>query len=555
MKTLADLRRALEQLDGASYGAYKRLRGAWRGDDVDVIIDRVQGDPFATPSVVCVRVAAPEYGGHETAPGPARVALCDLLTRRFAAHVRGSARSGSGRSGDVSIDVGGPAMLARSACDFVDGALELRLRVGLPARGRRILGRAAASLLVDHLPRAAAAMRASDIERSDRDAWREAALEHAALREQLRERGLVAFVADGSILPRRSGASLDPLPGAVPFEAPASLAVELDGLHGPIRGLGIRCGITVITGAGFHGKSTLLQALAAGVYPHIPGDGRTLVVTEAGAMKVRSEDGRSVRNVDLRPFIQDLPGDRSIASFETDDASGSTSLAASIVESIGAGATTLLLDEDTCATNLLVRDARMQALLQRDTIVPLVDRVQTMHRERGISTVIVVGGSGDYLDVADTVISMDDYRARDTTDDARALCVRMPTTRTTPPAPTSWGDSSQVIQARSVGPRRDGKGRAKVRAMGLRDLRYGDETLQLDGLEQLVDPSQVRTLGALLPWISEHGDAPVRDLAAQAVDASSRMGLYALEGAPELAAVRPLDLAAAIHRLRSLRPA
>ncbi len=555
MKTLAELRRGLEQLEGASYGAYKRLRGTWHGDGVDVCIDRVQGDPFATPSVVCVRIAAHGYDAGEFAAGPARVALCDLLTRRFAKHVHGGGRTGSGRSGDVVIDAGGPAMLARSACDFVDGALELRMRVGLPARGRRILGRAAAALLTEQLPAASRSVSAEAIPRTDRDAWRHASLEHVALTEQLAARDLVAFVANGSVLPRRSGASSEPMPGAVPFEAPVSLAVELDGLHGPVRGLGIRRGVTVITGAGFHGKSTLLQALAAGVHPHIPGDGRTRVVTETTAMKVRSEDGRSVRGVDLRPFIRDLPGARAVDAFETDDASGSTSLAASIVESIDAGATTLLLDEDTCATNLLVRDARMQALLQRDTIVPLVDRVRPLHRDHGISTVIVVGGSGDYLDVADTVVTMDAYRAHDATDDARALCERMPSARTAPPSAADWGGTPRPVHARSIGPHRNGKGRAKVRAMGLRDLRYGEETLLLDGLEQLVDPSQVRTLGTLLPWLAGQPDATVADLVAQAVEHAARIGLYALDGSPELAAVRPLDLAAAVRRLRSLRPA
>lgn len=552
MSTTEDLRALLLRLDGGGYGGYKRARGLWFGARVDVAIDHVQGDPFAAPSVVRLRI---HDHGFETSPGPARIALCDLLLRRFAHAARRIARTGSGKSGVVDVDVGRAAILARSGCAFVDDALELRLRAGLPARGRRVMGRAAADLLVDALPAATEAVRAGAVDPAQVARWQRSALEHAALVDQLDDAGLVSFVADGSILPRASGVDDQPLGDAVPMRAPASLRVELRGLDGEqISGLGIPEGVTLIAGAGFHGKSTLLQAIAEGVYPHVPGDGRERVATVCSAMKVRSEDGRAVTGVDVGPFITQLPGGRDTEAFATADASGSTSLAASIVESIEAGSRALLLDEDTCATNLLVRDARMQALVERDTIVPLVDRVQTLHTTLGVSSVLVVGGSGDYLDVADTVVAMDAYLPVDATAKAREVCAALPSRRSVPADLPTWSPRPRAPAPASLAPSRGGRSRAKVRARGLRDLSYGDDTIALDGLEQLVDPSQVRALGLLLERASRQPDgSSVAELARHVVSEANAQGLYALQPSPELAAVRPHEVAAALNRLRALK--
>lgn len=554
MSTLDELRALLHRIDGGSYGGYKRTRGLWFGAMVDVAIDHVQGDPFAAPSVVRLRVHDHGFDEDVTHPGPAQIALCDLLLRRFAKAVRTIDRRGSGKSGVVQVDAGGAAMLARSGCAFVDGALELRLRAGLPARGRRVMGRAAAALLLDALPKAADAVRSDAVPRKEVERWQRSAVEHEALLEQLDRAGLVAFVANGSILPRASGVDQAPLRDAVPFESPASLQVELRDLDGsPLLGLGIPKGVTLIAGSGFHGKSTLLQAIAEGVCPHVPGDGRERVATARSAMKLRSEDGRSITGVDVRPFINALPGARDTRRFSTADASGSTSLAASILESIEAGSRALLFDEDTCATNLLVRDARMQALVERDTITPLVDRVQQLATELDVSSVLVVGGSGDYLDVADTVIAMDEYRPADATGKAREVCASLPSQRTTVPTQTGWGATARIPVPESVAPS-SSRGRSRVRAHGLRDLSYGDDTLVLDGLEQLVDPSQVRMLGVLLEWVGRQPQgATIAELARRAVSAATHEGLYGMRASPELAAVRPEDVAAALNRLRGLK--
>lgn len=554
MSTVQDLRSVLLRIDRGSYGAYKQTRGLWSGDHVDVAIDHVQGDPFAAPSVVRLHVRDHGFDAAALRAGPGRVALCDLLLRRFAAATQRASRKGSGKSGVVEVDSGGATLLARSGCDVVGDAIELRFRVGLPANGRRVLGRVAAELLTETLPQMADAIRAKSVRSEDVDRWQRSAHEHAALTQQLDEAGLVGFVADGSILPRASGVNAKPLPNAIPMKAPAALRVELRDLQGrALPGLGIPRGVTLIAGAGFHGKSTLLQALAEGVYPHVPGDGREQVVTVPSAMKVRSEDGRSVTGVDLRPFISSLPGARDTGAFSTGDASGSTSLAAAIIESVELATRTLLFDEDTCATNLLVRDARMQALVERETIVPLIDRVQQLHTQLGVSSVLVVGGSGDYLDVADTVITMDAYLPRDGTARAREVCRALPSSRTSPPRQETWTPQIRVAKPSSLAPQRQGRGHARVRALGVRDLQYGDETICLDGLEQLVDASQVRLLGSLLEWLSTQPSAtPIAELAVAAVARAREQGLYGIRASPELAAVRPAEVAAAISRLRRL---
>jgi predicted ABC-class ATPase len=555
MRTLAKLAQKLAQLDGRSYGAYKQLTGSWGGAGLELAIDHVQGDPFASPSRARLML---EVDLHEL-PEQLREselrqkALADFLLRRFAVAVGRIARSGSGKSGVVRVDAGGAEVLQRSGCSFVDGSLQLCFRVGLPARGRRILGRAAARLLTEDLPAAARELVWSQIDQAEARRFVELVEDHAHVQAQLAARGLVAFVRDGSILPRASGASSAPLRDAVPFESPESLRVRVPTLHhGELSGLGLPVGVTLITGGGFHGKTTLLDAIARGIDPHVPGDGREWVVTSQSAVKLRSEDGRSIVGVDLGGLINDLPRGRDTARFSTPNASGSTSLAAAIVESLEVGADALLLDEDSCATNLLIRDARMQALVARETITPLIDRVRQLHEQAGVSTVFVIGGSGDYLEVADTVVLMQDYRAHEITARAREIVASHPTGRAVQPAPGQLVPTPRHPRRESFDPRR-GR-RSKVRAHGLRELHLGEQTIDLGALEQLVDDSQARAIGAMLAWLHEHGrrGASVRELAEQVLEEAARRGLYAIDRLPELAGVRRFELIAAINRLRSL---
>ncbi len=566
MRGFDALERLLQQIDGSGYGAYKRAAGEWYSRRLVLALDHVQGDPFAAPSCVRLELPLEVHGLPEElwSSRPRRVALCDFVARTFArACADGPRVGGSGGSGRVSVDAGGAEILARSACELTaEGALSLRFRVGLPARGRRVMGRAAGALLLRALPRASESVCAGQLDLEAARAWAALAEDHAQLQTQLRARGLVCFLRDGSVLPRASGVSAAPLRGAVPFRSPASLQVTLETLHhGPVTGMGLPQGVSVITGGGFHGKTTLLEAIQAGIDPHVPGDGREWVVTDPQVVKVRSEDGRSVTAVDLRPFIQvdALPGRAGRgARLTTRDASGSTSLAAAILEAHELGARALLLDEDTSATNLLVRDARMQALVERETISPLIDHVRALHEQAGVSTVLVVGGCGDYLDVADTVLLLEEYRVLEVSERARAIARELPTGRAPASAPApapSFPRAARCPVAASFDARRGRRGKEKIRARGLREIAFGEGVLDLGALEQLVDESQARAVGALLRRIGRLADGrtPLAELVATVLDEEvEARGLYALEARPELARVRVLDLGAAVNRLRSL---
>ncbi|MFQ5679269.1 MAG: ABC-ATPase domain-containing protein [Gemmatimonadota bacterium] len=555
--TLEELASALRRIDGQGYGAYKRIRGAWRGPDFTLHVDHVQGDPFATPSRLRLHLPPAAHGIPAEAweTRPRRVGLCDYLLRVFRDACQSLPRvGGSGKSGLVIVSVESPIVVERAGCTLDAAGLTLRFRVGLPARGRRCLGRSAATLLTEHLPRVLDAVRWKHVEAERAWAWIRTTEDHDHLQRQLAQRGLVGFVRDGSILPRASGVSQEPLRDAVPFRSPPKLRVTLPTLHhGEVTGMAIPTGVTVVTGGGFHGKTTLLEALQYGVFPHVPGDGREWTVTVPDAVKVRSEDGRSVSGVDLRPFIHDLPLGRDTARFTTPDASGSTSLAADIVEALEAGTSLLLMDEDTCATNLMVRDARMQELVERETITPLIDRVREL-REAGVSTLLVTGGGGDYLDVADTVVLMQEYLPREVTTRAREVAAAHPTGRRIGEPEHPLRHTDRVPAPESFDPRRR-SGKVKIRTRGSDAIQFGEQELDLGEVEQLADYGQARAVGAMLWELQKlcDGRRPIPVLVHEVVEKAIREGLPSIEDSPELALPRPQEVAKAVNRLRSLR--
>lgn len=370
-----------------------------------------------------------------------RVALCDFVTRTSAAIIRdkhldknvGDSNGGwsSPKGGAFNINAPGQEVLPRtSAIINGDKTIELRFTAALPAAGRTVLGRQANQILAVNLVE----LVKNTLLHSNLDE-RKLALHISSvenqyhLRQQLGANNLIAFVANGSILPRSSGAAATPMTDStvVPFQSPPELTATLTQLDGTtVSGMGIKKGITLLTGGGFHGKSTLLEALELGIYDHIPQDGRESIVTDPSAVKIRAEDGRPVTGTDISPFISSLPGGKDPKSFSTDDASGSTSMAANIQEALEAGSKTLLIDEDSSATNLLVRDARMQALIQNEPITPLVSKVRALYEQHGVSTIMVVGGLGDWLSVAENVIAMDYYVPRLITSKVQAVLEQFP---------------------------------------------------------------------------------------------------------------------------------
>lgn len=559
------LRQQLLQLDRRGYKAYKELQGRYEFPEFELIVDRVQGDPFAAPSQLRVLVpcAIANFPSALYASPIRAIALRDYLTRQFVvAARRQSQRRGSGKSGLIAISQPGQAVLDRTAVLLDDGDLEVRFVAGLPAMGRRIDGHQAAELLCDRIPEIVqqallyAALDAEDLQRhvetvEDAD-W---------LRQQLSQRGLVAFVPDGAILPRRSGVDDRPLgQQAVPFVSPPSLRVEFDRPNqGAIAGMGIPAGVTLIVGGGYHGKSTLLRALERGIYNHIPGDGREGVVIHPDAMKIRAEDGRSIVGADISPFINRLPQGRSTTCFSTENASGSTSQAANIVEALEVGAKVLLLDEDTSATNFTIRDRRMQALIAKDKepITPLIDKVRQLYTELGVSTILVMGGSGDYFDVADTVIAMTDFQPEEVTARARAIAKEYATQRA-PEGGLQFGSIAQRVPLpASLDPSR-GRKPVSLKVRGVDILVFGEDTIDLAAIEQLVDEDQLRAIGEALASARHREFDGKQDLATACDRIQTQIqthGLASLCPFPrgDLAQFRRFELAAAINRLRSLQ--
>ncbi|MBD0267633.1 MAG: ABC-ATPase domain-containing protein [Cyanobacteria bacterium Co-bin8] len=563
IETQASLCQQLKRLDGQSYKAYKALRGEYDCGSFTLFIDYVQGDPFAAPSRVRVQVpqAVAQFPADLYRTSTRAVALADYLTRQFYQASRRQQRRGSGKSGLIAVTAPSQAILARTAASVTTEWVELRFTVGLPGFGRRIAGQEAATLLCEEVPDLVMRsllyphLNASAITRHVNTAedaeW---------LRLQLASRGLVAFVADGAVLPRRSGVDERPLEDqAIPFQSPATLRVTLDCPQaGPISGMGIPQGVTLIVGGGYHGKSTLLRALEAGVYNHVPGDGREQVVTQLTAMKVRAEDGRSVAGVNISPFISNLPQGRSTTTFSTPNASGSTSQAANIIEAVEAGAQVLLVDEDTSATNFMIRDRRMQALIAKDRepITPFLDKVRQLYTDHGVSTVLVMGGSGDYFDVADTVIALDNYQPQEVTQQAKALAAQYPSDRQLEGG-TGFGPiTPRIILPNGIDPSQ-GRREVRLKVRDVDEVHFGEEEIDLSAVEQLVEPGQVRAIAAAMVYARSHylsSGQPLLTVLKSVMADLAQFGLDCLEDWPtgDLVEFRPLELAAAINRLRSL---
>ena len=505
MKSSEDLRARLRAIDHRGYPAYKDLKGQYDFGDYVLSIDHVQGDPFAAPSRLSVHVngrragfPAEYYDSREK-----RITLQDHLTRLFGAQLaRGSKKAGgSGKSGLLAASRCGQEVLERTACRVEAGNVVLRFEAGFPARGRTIDARELEKMLFDILPGCVlSSLYYRRISQEKLKAAIELCEDQQYIREALPKLGLCAFIADGSILPRESGVSDRPMEGAVPFRSPESLRVTLTLPHrGQVSGMGIPKGITLFVGGGYHGKSTVLQALQNAVYNHIGGDGRELVIADASAWKLRSEDGRSICGTDISPFIRQLPGRKDTRHFSTEDASGSTSQAANLMESIEAGSRLLLIDEDTSATNFMIRDRLMQQVVapEEEPIIPFIERVRSLYEDFGISSVIVAGSSGSYFHVADQIIQMKEYVPYDITERAKKAAADFPVFS------IPQGRFPEYSKKRCPRPNAALKkdDRLKLKAQGTSELSLNYDTVELRYLEQLRDSEQTMALAYLLKYM------------------------------------------------------
>ena len=509
MKTAEDLRALLQRIDHRSYPAYKDLRGSYDFTDYILNIDHVQGDPFASPSKVslCVtgkRSAIPAklYENRQR-----RIILQDYLLRQFGIQADQAAfkAKGSGKSGLISVSRCGQEILERGACSITEntGDILLRLEVGLPANGRTINSREAGRIFFELIPVCVEkslyykALNSAVLEENAKFADNQ-----AYIRKYMKEHDLCAFVADGSILPRESGISQKPMKGAVRFKSPLSMRGEIAVPYGnPLTGMFVKKGVTLIVGGGYHGKSTLLEALERGVYDHIWGDGREYVLTDETAFKIRAEDGRSIKNVDISMFINGLPNGKDTQHFHTEDASGSTSQAANVIEAMESGSKVLLIDEDTSATNFMIRDELMQLVVSREAepITPYIDRIRELYEVYGMSSIIVAGSSGSYFHKADHIIQMCRYIPEEITAYAKEVAEKYPLTGNPPVKSVP-----PLFDRRPVSLERKGNDRTKIKAMGRDGIQINRENIDLRYVEQLVDAQQLVMLGYMLDYAGKH---------------------------------------------------
>lgn len=520
-KTAEELRTDLRAINHKSYPAYKSLAGSYSFGKYILNIEHVQGDPFAAPSRLSVETE------HKIAGFPAsyygtkwnKTALEDYLIRRF--HKQADKfcfqAKGSGKSGIITVSRCGQEIIERTACEVTENKIIVRFEVGFPANGRTINAPELEKILFDFIP--VCVEQSLYYEKTPKQELEKIiflAEDQHFIRDEMKKKDIVAFLADGSILPRESGVSDRPLKDGIPFHSPETMAVTFRLPHkGNLRGMGIRKGITLIVGGGYHGKSTLLKALERGVYDHIAGDGREYVITDETALKLRAEDGRKITNTDISLFINHLPNGKDTRRFCTLDASGSTSQAANIVEGIESGSRLLLIDEDTSATNFMVRDELMQKIVAREKepITPFLERAKDLYEKAGISTILVVGSCGSYFHVADKVIQMDSYQAVDITDETKEIIKNYPIPAINAPDFHLPSEKRKIDLSGSSQKRKTYRGdgyveeRLKIKRMGKTAFSIGKENLDLRYVEQLVDEEQTQTLAYLLRYAKEnYGD-------------------------------------------------
>ena len=565
MQSATELKQLLDRIDHRGYPAYKDTKGQYQFQGYVFSIDHVQGDPFASPSKVSVQVKGSTAGfPEELYKGRhQRAALQDEMTRQFYRAIQKYAfrAKGSGKSGLISVSKCGQEVLERTACEInpKNGDVKLRFEVGFPANGRTINARELEKIVFGFLPECVE--QSLFYKNCDKKRVRsiiDLAEDQQYIREELEKKDLIAFVANGAILPRESGVSDKPMKGAVRFQSPKEMEVTMKLPHkGEISGMGIRRGITLIVGGGYHGKSTLLKALELGVYNHIQGDGREYVITKDDAMKIRAEDGRSIKKTDISMFINDLPNGKDTRGFYTEDASGSTSQAANVIESMEAGASVMLIDEDTSATNFMIRDELMQRVIHRDMepITPFIDRILELYQVYGISTVIVAGSSGAYFHIADTIIQMDRYEPKEITKLAK---------ETAKDFPAMSGMENPAEKPVFVRCPRQGRGfkpndRIKMKTMGKEMVQINRETIDLRYVEQLADTEQVSALGYCVRYAEKHlfqGKDTIQNVVDKLEEKICREGLSSLcestASVANLAMPRRQEIFACLNRYRGL---
>lgn len=559
--------KSLASIDGQDYGNYQSLIGHYDFSWFELIIEHIPKDPFAPPhtGLYRIRVARSDKNiiHYDLNSKVKIIAFSDYIARRFSqvcVQVSKGIR-GTGFSGLISINQPGQEIIERSNVVILDDFIEVRCFLGLPGNRRKILSDIAEDMFMTELPKIA------ELTLLDKNIDHEALQKHIEttedadyLRNKLDSLGLVAFIANHSVLPRESGISDKPMLEklVVPFITPDNLSCEIELPHkGKIKGLAINKGVSLIVGGGFHGKSTLLNALETGIYNHIPDDGREYCVSNFKSVKVRAYSGRRVVNTDISAFINNLPFKSNTSSFSTENASGSTSQAVNIIEAIEVGAEVLLLDEDTCATNFMIRDDKMQQLINAidEPITPFIDKVKQLYSEKGISTVLVLGGIGDYFDVSDHVIQMTNYLPLDVTEQAHQISLASSTTHKSSKQDIPISLHERIPLAQSINPINE-YSKLSIFAKDSHQLNFGSHLIDLTDVEQLMELSQTKTLGFAIEYAKKYmkNETTLREVIDRVEEDIELNGLDIISETLSgyFAKFRAFELAFAINRLRNI---
>ncbi len=567
METPNRLRSQLQAIDGKDYAAYQSLKGRHDFSRFEFFIDQIPKDPYAPAytGIYRVRVNKSEaaFADDMMNPPVRGIALRDFLARAFFGNCQrlSKGRRGTGNSGLITIAEPSQCILDRSSVVIGDEYIEARFFVGLPSSGRKIASSVANEMLFEELPAiVAASLFAENLDSEQIYRHVKTAEDAEYLRNSLPSKNLVAFVADEAILPRKSGVDERPLESGhvVPFRSPDSMRYEFQlPNRGRITGMGIPKGITLIVGGGYHGKSTLLHALELGIYNHIPNDGREFCVSLPDSVKVRASNGRYVANVDISSFLHNMPFQLDTNSFSTENASGSTSQASSISESIEAGVSTFYMDEDTCAANFMIRDRRMQELVskQDEPITSFIDCIKPLYEQTGISTILVMGGSGDYFSVADRVIQMKEFKAYEVTSKAHEVAQKYTTGRNDEFSNSLKNEAKRCPLGNTIDSRNE-YGHIRISSGNTNELIFGKIAIDLSDVEQLVEKAQTKAIGLSIFAFQKqmNGTMSVSEIIKAVIKMIREEGIDWLDSklTGDIVSFRPIELAAAINRMRGL---
>ena len=568
METLNVLKYKLESIHEKDYGAYQSLKGEYDYSQFKLAIDQIPKDPYAPPHTGIYRVIVKNnfinQFNYIFNTKISEMAFRDFLARKFynATIKKSKGRRGTGNSGMITIAKPGQAILERNSVILNKEMIEVRFFIGLPANGRKINSQICKVMLFEEITEIIElALFPENLDMRGLEQHIKTAEDAEYIRSKLESLNLVAFIADNSILPRKSGISDQPLDRnrVFPFKSPESLRVEIDLPHsGKIKGMGIPKGITLIVGGGYHGKSTLLNAIEMGIYNHIPGDGREKCISDFSTIKIRAYNGRYIEKVDISTFINHLPLQKNTTQFSTDNASGSTSQAASIMEAIEVGTNVLLMDEDTCATNFMIRDQKMQKLVEKDDepITTFIDKVESLYSNKGISTILVSGGIGDYFDVSNVIIQMKNYNPVDVTDKASEIS-RSASNKRLPEGKEHQISINERAPVKDCIDPYNNYNKKSIYSTEMNRINFGKNIIDLTDLEQLIELSQTKAIAEAIWYINKYfdGKMPLKEIIHQLMSDIEKNGLDILSNKASgyFAGFRGLELAFAINRLRALK--